>query len=126
MRIWHQTHGVPLEYAQDYRDALQEHMSAVASSGVSVDLHGAEPGWVHEHVPPEQQHLRAGFLYPWALYKEDFVGAALRAEAEGYDAYFISVILDTGLEEIRSLLKIPVIGMFASRALPVPGLALAM
>jgi Asp/Glu/hydantoin racemase len=51
------------------------------------------------------------------LYKSDFVRAALRAEAEGYDAFFISVILDPALEEIRSLLKIPVVGLFQSTML---------
>ncbi len=50
-----------------------------------------------------------GYAYVAGLHKEQFVSNALRAQREGFDAFLIATIPDTGFEEIRSLLDIPVV-----------------
>jgi allantoin racemase len=119
MRIWHQS-GVVFEKAPEYRAALEEHINAVVGEGVVVDLHGATAGWVQKNdaaFPQNEPNRRIGYNYVLSLHKEQFVRAALQAEAEGYDAFFMARFGDFGLEEIRSLLQIPVIGLIQSSML---------
>ncbi|MFB9712694.1 hypothetical protein [Arthrobacter methylotrophus] len=56
--------------------------------------------------PSEYPGTRIGYGYLSGLHKEQFVAAALQAQDEGYDAYLIATIPDTGYEEIRSLVDI--------------------
>lgn len=104
MRIWHQSFTV-LEDVPLYRDALAAHLSEAAAEGAVVDLHGMAPGTYPTNYPGT--HI--GYNYLLSLHKEQFVRAALRAEDEGYDAFYIATIPDTGFEEIRSLVDIPVV-----------------
>ena len=119
MRIWHQWSGV-LDPPSEYHQALEAHIRNVAGEGVTVDFHGVEPRWIEKilaAVPKDAPNTRHGFNYVWSLHREGLVHGALEAEAEGYDAFFISMINDAGFEEIRSLLKIPVIAYTQSSML---------
>ncbi|MER5179127.1 aspartate/glutamate racemase family protein [Streptomyces sp. NPDC002896] len=104
MRIWHQSFTV-LDDVPHYRDALARHLQAVARPGTTVELHGMAPGTYPSAYPGT--HIR--HLYLTNLHKEQFVRAALTAEEQGYDAFFIATIPDTGFEEIRTLVDIPVV-----------------
>ncbi|SEG66173.1 allantoin racemase [Thermomonospora echinospora] len=104
MRIWHQSFTV-LDDVPHYRDALHRHLNAAARPGTTVELHGMAEGT----YPGSYPGVHIGHLYLTNLHREQFVRAALRAEAEGYDAFFIATIPDTGFEEIRSLVDIPVV-----------------
>jgi allantoin racemase len=104
MRIWHQSFTV-LDDVPHYRDALARHLESVASPGVTVDLHGMRPGTYPSAYPGS--HI--GYHYLSGLHREQFVAAALRAQDQGYDAFFIATVPDTGFQEIRSLVDIPVI-----------------
>lgn len=106
MRIWHQSFTV-LDDVPHYRDALRRHMTAVAAPGTTVDFHGMAPGT----YPSEYPGTHIGYNYLSGLHKEQFLSAALRAQDEGYDAYLIATIPDTGYEEIRALVDIPVIAL---------------
>lgn len=106
LRIWHQSFTV-LEDVPHYRDALRRHMGGVAGEGVTIDFHGMQPGTYPSVYPGT--HIGYGYLS--GLHKEQFVSAALRAQDEGYDAFLIATIPDTGYEEIRSLVDIPVIAL---------------
>lgn len=104
MRIWHQSFTV-LDDVPHYRDALARHLTAVARPGTTVELHGMAPGT----YPGAYPGTHIGHVYLAGLHKEQFVRAALAAERRGYDAFFIATIPDTGFEEIRTLVDIPVI-----------------
>lgn len=104
MRIWHQSLTV-LSDVPRYADALRRHLTAVAAPGVTVDLHGMRPGT----YPSAYPGTHIGFAYLSGLHREQFVQAALRAQDEGYDAFLIATVPDTGYEEVRSLVDIPVV-----------------
>ncbi len=106
MRIWHQSFTV-LDDVPHYRDALGRHFADVAAPGTEVVLHGMAPGTYPSAYPGT--HIRYGYLS--GLHREQFVEAALRAQDEGYDAFLIATIPDTGYEECRSLVDIPVIAL---------------
>lgn len=117
MRIWHQSFTV-LEDVPSYRDALQRHLDEIASPGTVVDLHGMRPGTYPSDYPGD--HI--GYHYLSGVHREQFVAAALQAQDEGYDAFFIATIPDTGFEEIRTLVDIPVVAFGHTSVLLAAGL----
>jgi allantoin racemase len=104
MRIWHQSFTV-LDDVPHYRDTLARHLTSQAAPGTSVDLHGMLRGT----YPSAYPGTHIGYAYLSGLHREQFVQAALRAQDEGYDAFLIATIPDTGFEEIRTLIDIPVV-----------------
>lgn len=69
-------------------------------------MHGMRPGTYPTNYPGTD--IRYAALQQ--LHSLQFVEAGLAAEAEGFDAYAISTLPDPALREIRSLLRIPVVG----------------
>jgi len=104
MRIWHQSFTV-LDDVPHYRDALARHLQGQAAPGTTVELHGMRPGT----YPSDYPGTHIGYAYLAGLHKEQFVQAALRAQDEGYAAFLIATIPDTGYEEVRTLVDIPVV-----------------
>ena len=104
MRIWHQSFTV-LDDVPHYRDALARHLRAQARPDTVVDLHGMKAGT----YPSDYPGTHIGYAYLAGLHREQFVHAALRAQDEGYDAFLIATIPDTGFEEVRTLVDIPVV-----------------
>lgn len=104
MRIWHQSFTV-LEDVPDYRDAMVEHFKRVCSPGTQIDMFGMRPG----SYPSSYPGTHISFHHVSQVHKQQFIRAAIQAEAQGYDALIIGTIPDTGFEEARSLVDIPVI-----------------
>lgn len=104
MRIWYQSFTV-LDDVGPYFATLRRHLEDQASPGTSIDFHGMAPGT----YPSSYPGTHIGYAYVAGLHKEQFVTNALRAQREGYDGFLIATIPDTGFEEIRSLLDIPVV-----------------
>jgi len=104
MRIWHQSFTV-LDDVPHYRDAIARHLATVALSGTEISYHGMATGT----YPSDYPGVHIGYSYLASLHREQFVQAAQRAEREGYDAFIIGTIPDTGFEEARSVVDIPVI-----------------
>lgn len=104
--IWHQSFTV-LDDLPAYRNLLHSHLHRMARPGVAIDLHGMRPGTYPSNYPGT--HIQ--YLALQHLHKEQFIRAALAAEAEDYDAYLIATIPDTAFEEIRTLIDIPVIAL---------------
>ena len=104
MRIWHQSFTV-LDDVPHYRDALRRHFDAQVAPGTTIDLHGMAAGT----YPSDYPGTHIGYAYLSGLHREQFVQAALRAQDEGYDAFLIGTIPDTGFEEVRTLVDIPVV-----------------
>lgn len=102
MKIWIQS-GTPLNKSdlyKPYADSLTRHAQRVARPGTTVDFPhlGREyPGAGRSHT-----HLH--------LVTHETIKAALRAQAEGYDA-FVTNCLDLGHQEIPELVDIPVVYM---------------
>src|SRR4051794_3361664 len=105
MKIWHQS-LTSIEEVIPYRDAVLKHIDRVARPGVDVVLHGMSKDTYPTHYPG---HFIT-YSYLQNLHREQFVRAALMAEAAGYDAMFIGTIPDVGLLEARTLVDIPVVG----------------
>lgn len=106
MRIWHQSLTV-LEDVPHYAAALERRVKAVCRPDTQIDLHGLRQGTYPSDYPGS--HLQYAHLT--ALHKDQVVAAALRAEREGYDAVLIGTLPDLGLEEVRTLVDIPVVGL---------------
>jgi allantoin racemase len=104
IRIWHHSFTV-LEDVPHYRDALESHLRTVAGPGTEITFRGMRPGT----YPSDYPGVHIGFAYLAGLHKEQFVRAAQQAQAEGYDAFMIATIPDTGFEECRSVVDIPVV-----------------
>ena len=104
LKIWHQSFTV-LEDVPHYAAAIERHLARVASPGTTVDYHGMAPGT----YPSDYPGVHIGYAYLAGLHKEQFVRAAQRARDEGYDAFVIGTIPDTGFEECRSVVDIPVV-----------------
>jgi allantoin racemase len=105
MRIWHQSVSI-LDNMGGYRGLMEQHFKRVARPDTEVVLHGMEPGTYTSMNP--RDHV--GYIYVQNTNKEQFIRNALRAEREGYDAFFIATIPDIGFEDIRTLIDIPVVG----------------
>ncbi|MCQ6279080.1 aspartate/glutamate racemase family protein [Bacillus sp. EB600] len=105
MKIWHQS-LTSINKVPQYRNAISNHISRIARPGVEVVLHGMQDETYPTHYPGH--FITHSYLQN--LHREQFVRAALMAEAAGYDAMFIGTIPDVGLLEARTLVDIPVVG----------------
>ena len=104
MRIWHQGF-VELEALPVYVEALNRHVHAVASPGVTVDLHGLARGTYTPHRTAADI-ARDPLLAPLGV--AQVVENIRRAEREGYDAAAITIVQNIGLREARAAVTIPV------------------
>ncbi|RYY96928.1 MAG: racemase [Comamonadaceae bacterium] len=105
VRIWHQSFTV-LSDLGAYDDALKAHFRRVARPDTEVVMHGMRPGTYRSNYPGNDIR-HAGLQH---LHSLQFVQAGLAAERDGFDAYAISTLPDPALREIRSMLRIPVVG----------------
>ncbi|MGH8765753.1 MAG: aspartate/glutamate racemase family protein [Burkholderiales bacterium] len=105
MRIWYQS-LLASGSSPAYFDGLSAHARAVARPGVEVSFHGLPADAYGRHEPADV------VVYPYiaSLHMQFILDNALRAEAEGYDAFAVGSVQDPGLEEARSLVGIPVVG----------------
>lgn len=105
IRIWHQSFTV-LSDLGAYDDALRAHFKRVARPGTEIVMHGMRPGTYRTNYPGNDIR-HAGLQH---LHSLQFMQAGLDAERDGFDAYAISTLPDPALREIRSMLRIPVVG----------------
>ncbi len=105
MKIWIQS-GTPLgtsELYKPYFESLQRHAAKVCRPDTVVEFPNL--GKNYPGAGRSRTHLH--------FVQHETIKAAMRAEAEGYDA-FITNCLDLGYHEIRELVKIPVVFMTQS------------
>lgn len=105
LRIWHQSFTV-LSDLGAYDDALKAHFRRVARPDTEIVMHGMRPGTYRSNYPGSDIR-HAGLQH---LHSIQFLQAGLAAERDGFDAYAISTLPDPALREIRSMLRIPVVG----------------
>ncbi len=105
IRIWHQSFTV-LSDLGAYDEALKEHFRRVSRADTEIVMHGMRAGTYRSNYPGDDiRHV--GLQH---LHSIQFIQAALTAQRERFDAYAISSLPDPALREIRSMLKIPVVG----------------
>lgn len=98
MRIWYQSFTDPVLQAP-YMDRLRARLAALAAPGTTVEVHGLSPALRHFHAVSE---FRCAALC---------LRNALRAEAEGYDAFVLGHFQEPGLTELRGAVNIPVVSL---------------
>jgi Asp/Glu/hydantoin racemase len=105
LRIWHQSFTV-LQDLGAYDAALRAHFKRVARPDTEIVMHGMRPGTYPSNYPgTDIRH--AAFQH---LHSMQLMQAGWQAQKDGFDAYAISTLPDPALREIRSLLRIPVVG----------------
>ena len=105
MKLWHQSMTV-LTDLPGYTATLRRRIDDIVRSDTSVVLHGFAPGSFPANYPgPDIAHS-----YLYQLHAHQFVAAALEAEAQGFDAMVLASLPSPMVEEIRSLVEIPVVG----------------
>jgi Asp/Glu/hydantoin racemase len=105
MRIWHHSFTV-LENLPPYAAALRAHFARVAAPGTEVVMHGMHPRTYQTEYPGNDIQ----FAYLQTLHSQQFVLGAIAAEEQGFDAFALTTLPEPSLQEIRSLVDIPVIG----------------
>ena len=104
-RIWHQSFTV-LQELGPYADALRAQVTRLTRPDTEVVLHGMAPGTYPTNYPgTDIRHVATQYLHG-----TQFLGNALRAQQEGYDAFLVCTLPEPALIEIRSTLDIPVVG----------------
>jgi Asp/Glu/hydantoin racemase len=98
MRIWYQSFVDPIEQAP-YTELLRSRLATLSSPQTVIDVYGMSPP--------------VRFFHPISEYRCGVaaVGAALQAQAEGYEAFVIGNFQEPGLTECRACVNIPVIGL---------------
>lgn len=85
--------------APEYLAELQAHLDAAAGLDTEVDLMTLTPADSYAHPAVELRCAR------------QVLGNAIRAEREGYDAFVLGHMQDSGLWECKSVVDIPVLGL---------------
>jgi allantoin racemase len=113
VRVWHQS-ITDLTTLPMYREATVALVAKYTSSDTTVDIHGVTPGTYPGRVAPID-----ALQYKWIqqLVNTQMVSAAIKAEEEGYDVMALTCYFDPGLLEARSVVDIPVVGIFESSLL---------
>jgi allantoin racemase len=105
MRIWYQS-LIDSSKLPSYFVRLNERAATIARPGVTVEFHGMPSGIYGDHVPAQV------VIYPYvmSLNIQFILDNALRAQSQGFDVFAVGSIQDPALEEVRSLVDIPVVG----------------
>lgn len=98
MRICYQSF-INEELAPDYLSELQDHLDAAAGPDTEVHLKTLTPADSYAHPAVELRCSR------------QVLGNAIRAEKEGFDAFVLGHMQDSGLWECKSVVDIPVLGL---------------
>ena len=103
MKIWYQSTS-PYRYQSvfdDYGKSLEEQCQRIVRPGTHVHVEGTEV------MPMDITHRK--FLSYYVQIQT--INCLMEAEKQGYDAFVIGCALDIGLDEGRSLVDMPVVGI---------------
>lgn len=102
MRLYYQSFGVSRGSTEgSYAQVLKRITATVAAAGTEIEIHGLSP---HRAIADQYRYLEL-------LDTIEVTEHALKAEADGFDAFLIGNIFEPGLHEVRELLNIPVLGL---------------
>lgn len=100
MKLWYQSLARESD-AIHYHPLLRKAIDSCVDPGTTVDIHGV--------VASAGMGVFYRILRHYDL--QEVIKNAIRAENEGYDAFLIGNFSDTGVDEARELLNIPVLGI---------------
>ena len=100
MKLWYQSLARESD-AIHYHPMLRKAIESCVDPGTKVDIHGV--------VASAGMGVFYRILRHYDL--QEVIQNAIRAEKEGYDAFLIGNFSDTGVDEARELLNIPVLGI---------------
>ena len=103
-RIWYQGFTCPIEN-RAYVERLQQHFNTVADPEFNIEFHGISP-------PASSLHALTEMRCAVQCIKN-----AHRAQQEGYDAFLLGHFQEAGIDEVKALIDIPVIGLGESTML---------
>jgi Asp/Glu/hydantoin racemase len=106
MRIWYQS-MTQVKTLTHYSAALNQHAKRVCSEGVEVVFNGVTEQRYHGRMPAEI--LR--YSYAKLVLQTEVIEFCRQAEREKFDAVILGSFSEPYLQEIRSLLNIPVVSM---------------
>jgi Asp/Glu/hydantoin racemase len=106
MRIWHQS-STEIDGLPAYRRSLLAHAAKMLDRGDVVEVHGIPAGRYRGRAPSDA--LGNAFVHHVVL--EPVLANAVRAEAEGCDAFVIGSFSEPFLRELRSAVDIPVVSL---------------
>lgn len=106
MRIWHQS-STEIEGLGVYKQALLAHAGQVRGAADQIDVHGIAAGRYLGRTPTEA----LGNAWVHHVVLEPVLTNAVRAEAQGYDAFVIGSFSEPYLRELRSAVDIPVVSL---------------
>lgn len=98
MKLWYQNMS-NINLRPEYKKTLTEYVNSIADPGTTIDCYGTPTGTLGVEYGCVR-YLDVGWL----------LAAAITAERRGYDAFVIGNLFDAGIQEIRELVNIPVIG----------------
>lgn len=105
IRIWHHSFTV-LENLPAYGSAMREHLARAVAPGTTVEMHGMHARTYRTEYPGHDiQHA-----YFQTLHSQQFILGAIEAEEQGYDAFAMMTLPEPSLQDVRSLVDIPVVG----------------
>lgn len=106
MRIWHQgMHAT--NRVGGLRSKMEELAGAVADPGTEIDFFGLGAG---RGEADRLAGVAVNYLYLHRLQVDQVIRNARQAEAEGYDAFICASLDDPGLQEVRTMVRIPAVG----------------
>lgn len=111
MQIWHQSFTV-LQDLPAYEKALRQHLKKIARPGTEIVLHGQRPGTYPADYPGDD----LAYSYFYWVHGNQWIANALKAQAQGFDAYAMCTMPNPMIREIRTLVDIPVTGYGESAA----------
>lgn len=103
MRLWYQS-GTREDAWGPYYAVLRAILDDIRDPDTRIDIHGIT----------RVGGLGKQMTYLDHLETHEVIDNALKAQAEGYDAFLIGHFSDTGLEEIRKFVHIPVLALCES------------
>jgi allantoin racemase len=105
IRIWHHSFTV-LENLPAYAEAMAAHFQRVAAPGTEVVMHGMHPRTYQTEYPGNDIQ----FAYFQTLHSQQFMLGAIAAEEQGFDVFALTTLPEPSLQEVRSVVDIPVVG----------------
>jgi Asp/Glu/hydantoin racemase len=106
MRIWHQS-STEIDGLGVYKRALLAHAARILGGEGRIEIHGIPAGRYQGRAPSDA--LGNAFVHHLVL--EPVLANAVRAEAEGFDAFVIGSFSEPFLRELRSAVDIPVVSL---------------
>ncbi|PZC41062.1 MAG: Asp/Glu/hydantoin racemase [Chloroflexi bacterium] len=105
INIWYQGY-LEISSIPEYQKLLQEHVKTIEDDHTTITINGMPPNFFKDTSPAEVTRYASSSM----VFSNQLLKNALRAEEEKFDGFAIGMIQNLALNEINSLLDMPVVG----------------